>query len=58
MIARMIKAVLVVWEREMYEYLSNLHINALRLAVEPLLFIFIFGMERPLKSFLAIYLQE
>jgi len=44
MIAREIKAVLVVWEREMYEYLSNLHINAMRLAVEPLLFIFIFGM--------------
>ncbi len=41
---RLIKAVLAVWEREMYEYLINLHINALRLAIEPLLFIFIFGM--------------
>jgi len=28
----------------MYEYLNNLHVNAMRLAVEPLLFIFIFGM--------------
>ncbi|RLG34321.1 hypothetical protein DRN80_03540 [Methanosarcinales archaeon] len=44
MIARVIKAVLAVWEREMYEYMSNLHVNAMRLAVEPLLFIFIFGM--------------
>ncbi len=41
---RMIKAVLAIWEREMYEYLSNMHINAMRLAVEPMLFIFIFGM--------------
>ncbi|MFZ2071019.1 MAG: ABC transporter permease [Halobacteriota archaeon] len=44
MIARVIKAMLAVWEREMYEYISNLHVNTLRLAVEPLLFIFIFGM--------------
>ena len=44
MTARVIKAVLAVWEREMYEYLSNLHVNAMRLAVEPLLFIFIFGI--------------
>jgi len=41
---RTIKAVLAIWEREMYEYLNNLHVNAMRLAVEPLLFIFIFGM--------------
>jgi ABC-type multidrug transport system permease subunit len=41
---RTIKAVLAIWEREMYEYLSNLHVNAMRLAVEPMLFIFIFGM--------------
>lgn len=41
---RMIKVVLAIWEREMYEYLSNLHVNAMRLAVEPMLFIFIFGM--------------
>lgn len=41
---RAIKAVLAIWEREMYEYLNNLHVNAMRLAVEPLLFIFIFGM--------------
>jgi ABC-type multidrug transport system permease subunit len=44
MIARVIKAVFAVWEREMYEYLRNLHVNAMRLAVEPLLFIFIFGI--------------
>jgi ABC-type multidrug transport system permease subunit len=44
MTARVIKAVLAVWEREMYEYISNLHVNAMRLAVEPLLFIFIFGI--------------
>ena len=44
MIARVIKAVIAVWEREMYEYLRNLHVNAMRLAVEPLLFIFIFGI--------------
>ena len=44
MSARVIKAVLAVWEREMYEYLSNLHLNALRLTVEPLLFIFILGI--------------
>jgi len=44
MFARVIKAIFAVWEREMYEYLSNLHVNAMRLAVEPLLFIFIFGM--------------
>jgi len=41
---RAIKVVLAIWEREMYEYLNNLHVNAMRLAVEPLLFIFIFGM--------------
>lgn len=41
---RTIKAVLAIWEREMYEYLSNMHINAMRLAVEPMLFIFIFGI--------------
>lgn len=41
---RAIKVVLAIWEREMYEYLNNLNINAMRLAVEPLLFIFIFGM--------------
>jgi ABC-type multidrug transport system permease subunit len=41
---RAIQTVLAIWEREMYEYLSNLHINAMRLAVEPMLFIFIFGM--------------
>ncbi|MGP8321237.1 MAG: ABC transporter permease [Methanosarcinaceae archaeon] len=41
---RAIRVVLAIWEREMYEYLNNLHINAMRLAVEPLLFIFIFGM--------------
>ena len=44
MSARVIKAVLTVWEREMYEYVSNLHVNALRLTVEPLLFIFILGI--------------
>jgi ABC-type multidrug transport system permease subunit len=41
---RAIKTVLAIWEREMYEYMNNLHVNAMRLAVEPLLFIFIFGM--------------
>ena len=41
---RMIKTLLAIWEREMYEYMNNLHVNALRLAVEPMLFIFIFGM--------------
>jgi len=40
----MIKTLLAIWEREMYEYMNNLHVNALRLAVEPMLFIFIFGM--------------
>lgn len=41
---RTVKVVLAVWEREMYDYLKNLHIYATRLVVEPLLFIFIFGM--------------
>jgi ABC-2 type transport system permease protein len=41
---RPINVVLAVWERELYEYVNNLHVNAMRLAVEPLLFIFIIGM--------------
>lgn len=41
---RSINVVLAVWERELYEYVNNLHVNAMRLAVEPLLFIFIIGM--------------
>jgi ABC-type multidrug transport system permease subunit len=41
---RALWSVQAIWEREMYEYLSNLHVNAMRLAVEPMLFIFIFGM--------------
>ena len=41
---RLIKVVLAIWEREMYDYLRNLHVYATRLVVEPLLFIFIFGM--------------
>jgi len=41
--ARTVKVVLAIWEREMYDYLKNLHVYATRLVVEPL-FIFIFGM--------------
>ncbi|MEA1906692.1 MAG: hypothetical protein U9N12_07035 [Euryarchaeota archaeon] len=41
---RTARVVLAVWAREMYDYLKNLHVYATRLVVEPLLFIFIFGM--------------
>jgi len=41
---RTVRVVLAIWEREMYDYLKNLHVYATRLVVEPLLFIFIFGM--------------
>ncbi|MFQ6118871.1 MAG: ABC transporter permease [Methanosarcinales archaeon] len=41
---RSVKAVLAVWEREMYNYVKNIYLNSLRLVFEPLLFVLVFGI--------------